>query len=174
MGQCMAECVVSGHAAVLAVLVSGLPDIRHRIVIPQGTADQMADQLDADPARCVARIGMVRIGMVRTDLVRIGMARTGMARIGMVPDRTLRLRRPCRTVFLFHTFWEANSRYIFSYNLLLMPYCARTGSEISLTFSMILLNLLTRVYESIAAHRQNKNRDWELAHKSHGFTGVML
>ena len=23
-----------------------------------------------------------------------------------------------------------------------------------------------RVYESIAAHRQNKNRDWELAHKS--------
>ena len=25
--------------------------------------------------------------------------------------------------FLFHTFWEANSRYIFSYSLLLMPYC---------------------------------------------------
>ena len=24
---------------------------------------------------------------------------------------------------LFHTFWEANSRYIFSYSLLLMPYC---------------------------------------------------
>lgn len=25
--------------------------------------------------------------------------------------------------FLFHTLWEANSRYIFSYSLLLMPYC---------------------------------------------------
>ena len=25
--------------------------------------------------------------------------------------------------FLFHTFWEANSRYIFSSSLLLMPYC---------------------------------------------------
>ncbi len=25
--------------------------------------------------------------------------------------------------FLFHIFWEANSRYIFSYSLLLMPYC---------------------------------------------------
>lgn len=27
--------------------------------------------------------------------------------------------------FLFHVFWEANSRYIFLYSLLLMPYCAR-------------------------------------------------
>lgn len=26
--------------------------------------------------------------------------------------------------FLFHIIWEANSRYIFSYSLLLMPYCA--------------------------------------------------
>lgn len=26
--------------------------------------------------------------------------------------------------FLFHIFWEANSRYIFLYSLLLMPYCA--------------------------------------------------
>lgn len=26
--------------------------------------------------------------------------------------------------FLFHTVWEANSRYIFSYSLLMMPYCA--------------------------------------------------
>lgn len=26
--------------------------------------------------------------------------------------------------FLFHTLWEANSRYIFPYSLLLMPYCA--------------------------------------------------
>ena len=26
--------------------------------------------------------------------------------------------------FLFHTIWEANSRYIFVYSLLLMPYCA--------------------------------------------------
>lgn len=27
--------------------------------------------------------------------------------------------------FLFHIFWEANSRYILLYSLLLMPYCAR-------------------------------------------------
>lgn len=27
--------------------------------------------------------------------------------------------------FLFHIIWEANSRYIFPYSLLLMPYCAR-------------------------------------------------
>ena len=27
--------------------------------------------------------------------------------------------------FLFHIIWEANSRYIFLYSLLLMPYCAR-------------------------------------------------
>ena len=36
--------------------------------------------------------------------------------------------------FLFHTIWEANSRYIFVYSLLLMPYCAagiHTGSEYS-------------------------------------------
>ena len=26
--------------------------------------------------------------------------------------------------FLFHTVWEANSRYVFSYSLLMMPYCA--------------------------------------------------
>ena len=26
--------------------------------------------------------------------------------------------------FLFHIIWEANSRYIFVYSLLLMPYCA--------------------------------------------------
>ena len=26
--------------------------------------------------------------------------------------------------FLFHIIWEANSRYIFLYSLLLMPYCA--------------------------------------------------
>lgn len=27
--------------------------------------------------------------------------------------------------FLFHIFWEANSRYIFIYSLLIMPYCAQ-------------------------------------------------
>ena len=26
--------------------------------------------------------------------------------------------------FLFHILWEANSRYIFLYSLLMMPYCA--------------------------------------------------
>ena len=63
--------------------------------------------------RTTWRISMARIGMARIDLVRIGMARIDMARIGIA----------VLGGFLFHTFWEANSRYIFSYSLLLMPYC---------------------------------------------------
>ncbi len=33
--------------------------------------------------------------------------------------------------FLFHIFWEANSRYIFLYSLLLMPYAARGLTELA-------------------------------------------
>lgn len=37
--------------------------------------------------------------------------------------------------FLFHIIWEANSRYIFPYSLLLMPYAAKGISAVSSTFS---------------------------------------
>ena len=61
------------------------------------TADHMADQLGAD------QLGADRHGADRL-YVYVGL----IAVLGG---------------FLFHTFWEANSRYIFSYSLLLMPYC---------------------------------------------------
>ena len=61
------------------------------------TADHMADQLGAD------RHGADRHGADRL-YVYVGL----IAVLGG---------------FLFHIFWEANSRYIFSYSLLLMPYC---------------------------------------------------
>lgn len=61
------------------------------------TADHMADQLDAD------QLGADRHGADRLYIY-VGL----IAVLGG---------------FLFHTFWEANSRYIFSYSLLLMPYC---------------------------------------------------
>lgn len=61
------------------------------------TADHMADQLAAD------QLGADRHGADRLYIY-VGL----IAVLGG---------------FLFHTFWEANSRYIFSYSLLLMPYC---------------------------------------------------
>lgn len=61
------------------------------------TADHMADQLDAD------QLGADRHGADQLYIY-VGL----IAVLGG---------------FLFHTFWEANSRYIFSYSLLLMPYC---------------------------------------------------
>lgn len=61
------------------------------------TADHMADQLGAD------QLGADRHGADRLYIY-VGL----IAVLGG---------------FLFHIFWEANSRYIFSYSLLLMPYC---------------------------------------------------
>ena len=66
------------------------------------TADHMADQLDADQLGA-DQLGADRHGADR-HYVYVGL----IAVLGG---------------FLFHTFWEANSRYIFSYSLLLMPYC---------------------------------------------------
>lgn len=66
------------------------------------TADHMADQLGAD-RHGADRHGADRLGTDRL-YVYVGL----IAVLGG---------------FLFHTFWEANSRYIFSYSLLLMPYC---------------------------------------------------
>lgn len=66
------------------------------------TADHMADQLDAD------QLGADRHGADRHGADRLYVYVGLIAVLGG---------------FLFHTFWEANSRYIFSYSLLLMPYC---------------------------------------------------
>ena len=81
------------------------------------TADHMADQLDAD------QLGADRHGADRHGADWHGADRHGADRHGA--DR-LYVYVGLITVlggFLFHTFWEANSRYIFSYSLLLMPYC---------------------------------------------------
>ena len=66
------------------------------------TADHMADQLDAD------QLGADQHGADRHGADRLYIYVGLIAVLGG---------------FLFHTFWEANSRYIFSYSLLLMPYC---------------------------------------------------
>lgn len=71
------------------------------------TADHMADQLDAD-----------RHGADWHGADRHGADRLGADRLYVYAGLIAVLGG-----FLFHTFWEANSRYIFSYSLLLMPYC---------------------------------------------------
>ena len=71
------------------------------------TADQMADQLGAD------RHDADRHGVDRHDADRHGVDQLYVY-VGLIA---------VLGGFLFHTFWEANSRYIFSYSLLLMPYC---------------------------------------------------
>lgn len=76
------------------------------------TADHMADQLDAD------QLGADRLGADRHGADRLGADRHGADRLYIYVGLIAVLGG-----FLFHTFWEANSRYIFSYSLLLMPYC---------------------------------------------------
>lgn len=71
------------------------------------TADHMADQLDAN-----------QLGADRHDADQHGADRLGADRLYVYVGLIAVLGG-----FLFHTFWEANSRYIFSYSLLLMPYC---------------------------------------------------
>lgn len=71
------------------------------------TADHMADQLDAD------QLGADQLGADRHGADRHGADRLYVY-VGLIA---------VLGGFLFHTFWEANSRYIFSYSLLLMPYC---------------------------------------------------
>ena len=76
------------------------------------TADHMADQLDAD------QLGADRHGADRHGADRHGADWHGADRLYIYVGLIAVLGG-----FLFHTFWEANSRYIFSYSLLLMPYC---------------------------------------------------
>ena len=76
------------------------------------TADHMADQLDAD------QLGADQHGADRHGADRHGADWHGADRLYIYVGLIAVLGG-----FLFHTFWEANSRYIFSYSLLLMPYC---------------------------------------------------
>ena len=86
------------------------------------TADHMADQHGADWH------GADRLGADRHGADRHGADRHGADRHGADWHGADRLYIYVGLIavlggFLFHTFWEANSRYIFSYSLLLMPYC---------------------------------------------------
>ena len=91
------------------------------------TADHMADQLDAD------QLGADRHGVDRHGTDRLGADWHGANQLGADrhgadwhgADRLYIYVGLIAVLggFLFHTFWEANSRYIFSYSLLLMPYC---------------------------------------------------
>ena len=116
------------------------------------TADHMADQLGADQLGAdqhgADRHGADRLGADRHGADRHGADRHGADRHGADwhgadqhgADRHGADRHGANRLgadrlyiyvgliavlggFLFHTFWEANSRYIFSYSLLLMPYC---------------------------------------------------
>lgn len=106
------------------------------------TADHMADQLDADQLgadqlgadrhgadrHCADRLGADRHGTDQLGADRHGADWHGADRLGADRHGADRLYVYVGLIavlggFLFHTFWEANSRYIFSYSLLLMPYC---------------------------------------------------
>ena len=96
------------------------------------TADHMADQLDADQLGAdrhgADRHGADRHGADQHGADRLGADRHGADRHGADWHGADRLYIYVGLIavlggFLFHTFWEANSRYIFSYSLLLMPYC---------------------------------------------------
>ena len=106
------------------------------------TADHMADQLDADQLGAdrhgadrhgadqhgADRLGADRLGADRHGADQHGADQHGADRHGADWHGADRLYVYGGLIavlggFLFHTFWEANSRYIFSYSLLLMPYC---------------------------------------------------
>ena len=91
------------------------------------TADHMADQHGAD-WHGADRLGADRHGADRHGADQHGADRHGADRHGADWHGADRLYIYVGLIavlggFLFHTFWEANSRYIFSYSLLLMPYC---------------------------------------------------
>ena len=96
------------------------------------TADHMADQLDADQLGAdqhgADQHGADRLGADQHGADRHGADQHGADQHGADRHGADRLYIYVGLIavlggFLFHTFWEANSRYIFSYSLLLMPYC---------------------------------------------------
>ena len=82
-----------------------------------GPADHLAEQHGAD-WHGAERLGADRHGADRHGADRHGADQHGADRLYIYVGLIAVLGG-----FLFHTFWEANSRYIFSYSLLLMPYC---------------------------------------------------
>lgn len=83
------------------------------------TAGYTADQMAEHTTGCTAdRPGTDRLGADRLGADRLGADRLGTDRLYVYVGLIAVLGG-----FLFHIFWEANSRYIFSYSLLLMPYC---------------------------------------------------
>lgn len=91
------------------------------------TADHMADRHGADQHGADWH-GADRLGADRHGADQHGADRHGADRHGADWHGADRLYIYVGLIavlggFLFHTFWEANSRYIFSYSLLLMPYC---------------------------------------------------
>ena len=88
----------------------------------------MADQTAGHTAGCTADHMADRHGADRHGADQHGADRHGADRHGADWHGADRLYIYVGLIavlggFLFHTFWEANSRYIFSYSLLLMPYC---------------------------------------------------
>ena len=91
------------------------------------TADHMADQLDADQLGA-DQLDADQLGADQLDADQLGADRHGADQHGADRLGADRLYIYVGLIavlggLLFHTFWEANSRYIFSYSLLLMPYC---------------------------------------------------
>ena len=74
------------------------------------------------------------LGMLLFCIAVVRSRRPGTASVAPAADDGFRYRSSCLYTyvgliavlggFLFHILWEANSRYIFVYSLLLMPYCA--------------------------------------------------
>ena len=96
------------------------------------TADHMADQLHPDQLGAdqldADQLGADQHGADQHGADRLGADGHGADRHGAYRHGADRLYIYVGLIavlggFLFHTFWEANSRYIFSYSLLLMPYC---------------------------------------------------
>ena len=105
------------YLGVLVFCIDSLKKRRKSKVVGHMAADHMADQLDAD------QLGADQHGADQHGADRHGADQHGADRLGA--DRLYVYVGLIAVLggFLFHTFWEANSRYIFSYSLLLMPYC---------------------------------------------------
>lgn len=99
------------YLGVLVFCIDSLKKRRKSKVVGH-MADQTAGQHGAD------QLGADRHGADQHGADRLGADRHGADRLYIYVGLIAVLGG-----FLFHTFWEANSRYIFSYSLLLMPYC---------------------------------------------------
>ena len=104
------------YLGVLVFCIDSLKKRRKSKVVGH-MADQTAGQHGAD------QLGADRHGADRHGADQHGADRHGADRLGA--DRLYVYVGLIAVLggFLFHIFWEANSRYIFSYSLLLMPYC---------------------------------------------------